>query len=348
MHATAARVRRRRRDGSALRARAARRGARARRCSRCLPAALLAACSSRRSTCGRSRCSARRCSCGCGKAPRRARRRWLGFWFSFGTFAAGTYWLYISIHVFGEAPVWLAFALMLGAGQRSWGSITPDSAMPQHAGCLRAGAVRWLLGAARRVAAHGMVARLVPVRVLVAFARVLPDRHLARRLCADRRGLWHQRAAAGVCRGAGCARVRHAARAHRRRSLRCSCCPGSAGAALVPSVLDPAVRAAGIGRRRAGSHSAGREVAREQPREHAATCTATLTERVLGKRSSSGRSPRSRRHCQRIVPYIRQSLPRSTRPRLGARHGRAACRGESEEGGALRYFNSVLALDATA
>src|SRR6186713_779262 len=39
-----------------------------------------------------------------GAKPREA--AWLGFWFNAGTFAAGTYWLYISIHVFGEAPIW--------------------------------------------------------------------------------------------------------------------------------------------------------------------------------------------------------------------------------------------------
>ena len=44
--------------------------------------------------------------------PREAAR--LGFWFTFATFAAGTYWLYISIHGFGGAPIWLAFVLMLG------------------------------------------------------------------------------------------------------------------------------------------------------------------------------------------------------------------------------------------
>jgi apolipoprotein N-acyltransferase len=38
----------------------------------------------------------------------------LGFWFNFATFAAGTYWLYISIHGFGNAPIWLALFLMLG------------------------------------------------------------------------------------------------------------------------------------------------------------------------------------------------------------------------------------------
>ena len=44
--------------------------------------------------------------------PREAAR--LGFWFSFGTFAAGTYWLYFSIFIVGHSPVWLAFVLMLG------------------------------------------------------------------------------------------------------------------------------------------------------------------------------------------------------------------------------------------
>jgi apolipoprotein N-acyltransferase len=47
-----------------------------------------------------------------GTTPREG--AWLGFWFNAGTFAAGTYWLYISIRVFGEAPLWVAFLLMIG------------------------------------------------------------------------------------------------------------------------------------------------------------------------------------------------------------------------------------------
>jgi len=46
-----------------------------------------------------------------GAKPREA--AWLGFWFNIGTFAAGTYWLYVSIHIFGEAPVYVAAFLML-------------------------------------------------------------------------------------------------------------------------------------------------------------------------------------------------------------------------------------------
>jgi len=43
--------------------------------------------------------------------PREAAR--LAFWFGAGLFLFGTYWLYTSIHVFGEAPLWIAVALMV-------------------------------------------------------------------------------------------------------------------------------------------------------------------------------------------------------------------------------------------
>lgn len=38
---------------------------------------------------------------------------WSGFWFGAGLFLTGTYWLYISIHVFGQAPLWVAILVML-------------------------------------------------------------------------------------------------------------------------------------------------------------------------------------------------------------------------------------------
>jgi apolipoprotein N-acyltransferase len=44
--------------------------------------------------------------------PREAAQ--LAFWFGAGLFLFGTYWLYTSIHVFGEAPLWIAVALMVG------------------------------------------------------------------------------------------------------------------------------------------------------------------------------------------------------------------------------------------
>jgi apolipoprotein N-acyltransferase len=39
---------------------------------------------------------------------------WHGFCFGCGLFLAGTYWFYVSIHVFGEAPLWIAMFLLAG------------------------------------------------------------------------------------------------------------------------------------------------------------------------------------------------------------------------------------------
>jgi apolipoprotein N-acyltransferase len=49
----------------------------------------------------------------CLYAPPRAAARY-AFWFGAGLFLFGTYWVYISIHVFGQAPLWLALLLMVG------------------------------------------------------------------------------------------------------------------------------------------------------------------------------------------------------------------------------------------
>jgi apolipoprotein N-acyltransferase len=74
--------------------------------------------------------------------PRQA--AWLGFWFNFGTFFAGTIWLYTGLHVMGGAPAWIAFGLMLG--------LTSIMAL-YHAGLgyviarwMPPGPVRWLVG----------------------------------------------------------------------------------------------------------------------------------------------------------------------------------------------------------
>jgi apolipoprotein N-acyltransferase len=47
-----------------------------------------------------------------GARPREA--AWRGLLFTMGTFLAGTYWLYHSIHLVGQAPLWIALFLMLG------------------------------------------------------------------------------------------------------------------------------------------------------------------------------------------------------------------------------------------
>jgi len=36
------------------------------------------------------------------------------FWFGFGMFLTGTYWIYISVHVYGNAALWIALLLMVG------------------------------------------------------------------------------------------------------------------------------------------------------------------------------------------------------------------------------------------
>ncbi|MEJ0006342.1 MAG: apolipoprotein N-acyltransferase [Steroidobacteraceae bacterium] len=78
-----------------------------------------------------------------GASPRHAAA--LGFWFNAGMFATGTYWLYISIHTIGAAPVWVAliamaalvcilslYGALLGWAVARW--------LPPH------GALRWLAG----------------------------------------------------------------------------------------------------------------------------------------------------------------------------------------------------------
>jgi apolipoprotein N-acyltransferase len=46
-----------------------------------------------------------------GSSP--AQAAWSGFAFGAGTFALGTWWLYISVHVFGGAPIWLTLLVVL-------------------------------------------------------------------------------------------------------------------------------------------------------------------------------------------------------------------------------------------
>ena len=45
-------------------------------------------------------------------APRDAQAH--AFWFGFGMFLTGTYWIYISVHVYGQAALWIALLLMVG------------------------------------------------------------------------------------------------------------------------------------------------------------------------------------------------------------------------------------------
>jgi apolipoprotein N-acyltransferase len=76
-------------------------------------------------------------------APREA--AWSGFWFSFGTFLAGTYWVYVSVHDLGGAPVWMTIGIMLGL----IGIMALYNALIGYAVARwlpRSGAWRWLVG----------------------------------------------------------------------------------------------------------------------------------------------------------------------------------------------------------
>ncbi len=68
---------------------------------------------------------------------------WLGFWFGFGLFAAGTYWLYVSLNLM--APVWLTLLLMFAL----IGLMALYHALTGYAVVrfFPAGPVRWLLAA---------------------------------------------------------------------------------------------------------------------------------------------------------------------------------------------------------
>ncbi|HEX4267863.1 MAG TPA: apolipoprotein N-acyltransferase [Steroidobacteraceae bacterium] len=76
-------------------------------------------------------------------APREA--AWTGFCFSFGTFLAGTYWVYVSVHDLGKAPVWMTIGIMLGL----IGIMALYNALIGYLVARwlpRAGAWRWLVG----------------------------------------------------------------------------------------------------------------------------------------------------------------------------------------------------------
>src|SRR5829696_3376834 len=107
----------------------------------------------------------------------------LGFWFNVGTFAAGTYWLYISIHIFGEAPIWLALVIMAALV----GIMGLYHALLGYAVAAAAGYGALARGDAGRVADYRVVARMVSIRLLLAVARLLANGHLARAVRANHR-----------------------------------------------------------------------------------------------------------------------------------------------------------------
>jgi len=78
-----------------------------------------------------------------GAAPRRAAA--IGFWFQSGTFLAGTYWLYHSVHTVGGESIGVALVLMLGLVS-IMGAYLALLGYLQAKLLPAAGALRWLVG----------------------------------------------------------------------------------------------------------------------------------------------------------------------------------------------------------
>lgn len=95
-------------------------------------------------------------------SPRRA--AWRGFLFGAAGFLAGTYWLYISLHRFGEAPLFIAVPLMLGL-------VAVMAAYFALAGWIGARLLRpWAAGVRD---ARGILTLLVAVPAIMVFAEWL-------------------------------------------------------------------------------------------------------------------------------------------------------------------------------
>jgi apolipoprotein N-acyltransferase len=77
-----------------------------------------------------------------GVTPRAA--AWRGFLFTSATFLAGTYWIYHSVHLIGQAPVWIALLLMVGLAA-IMGSYTAALGYVVARWGAPRGALRWLV-----------------------------------------------------------------------------------------------------------------------------------------------------------------------------------------------------------
>jgi apolipoprotein N-acyltransferase len=277
-----------------------------------------------------------------GATPSEAAR--LGFWFSFATFTAGTYWLYISLHGFGGAPLWLAFVLMFGL----------VSIMGLYHAGLGYAAARWL-------PADGTVRWLVALPAAwllmewwrgwflsgfswLSLGYSQTDTWLAG--FAPLTGVYGISALLLVCAGAATALVCGTGRV-RLVALAALLVPWAAGAALY---------------RHSWTHPSGPPVSvavvqgaipqdeKWLASNHETTLRLyrTLTERVLGNALIVWPESAPADIANDIVPYIKSLYGEARAHGSAIVMGVLRAEGSPEEGGTLRYFNSVLALDAQA
>ena len=161
----------------------------------------------------------------CGRTRRRGARPGSASCFGAGTFGAGTWWLYISIHGFGEAPVWLTIALIV-ALVAIMARLPGAARLPR--GAPAAGRWRGALAdrAAGPVAAGRMVARLVPLGLPVAVARLQSQTDTPLAALAPVGGVY------GCSARCWRSRPGHWLALAARRSCRAHCGAGRAGRAL--------------------------------------------------------------------------------------------------------------------
>ena len=202
------------------------------------------------------------------RAPSAREGAWLGFAFGFGTYAAGTWWLYIAIRVFGQAPVWVALVVMaalvliMAAYQAALGYVVVrwlPVRRAQRAGCCwcRRPGCCWSGGAA------GSFPDFRGCRW--AIRRPIPGWRASRRwaACTCSAQLLLIGAGALVTLRAASA-ARGCARWHWWRW----CCRGSLGLSLRDVEWTHAEGATAIGRHPAGRRAAGHEMAGVQPAEN--------------------------------------------------------------------------------
>jgi apolipoprotein N-acyltransferase len=182
----------------------------------------------------------------------------LGFCFNSALFAAGTYWLYVSIHIFGGAPVWLAVVLMLGL-VAVMGLYHAALGYAVARWLPRTGAVRWLVA----LPASWLLIEWWRGWFLSGFSWLSlgysqTDTWLAG--LAPVAGVYGISALLLVSAGALVALAGGTRRVRILAGILLAV-PWAVGAAR--ALLDPARRGGGVGGRGAGGDTAGREVARE-------------------------------------------------------------------------------------
>jgi len=271
-----------------------------------------------------------------GASPRAAAR--LGFIFSTATFIAGTYWLYFSIHVLGQAPIWLALTLMLGLAA-IMGLYQAGLGYALARWLPQAGALRWLAVAP----AAWLVVEWWRGWFLSGFSWLSlgysqSDSWLA--AFAPLAGVYGMSAL--LLLGAG-ALVMLALGARRERALAVLLLvlPWGVGAALY---RHPWTRAAGPPVAVAVVQGAIPQDEKwlESNRETTLTLYQSLTERVLGTPLIVWPESAPADVANNLVPYI-SNLYRETHA-----HGSALVMGVLRADGPepeTRYYNSVLALD---